>query len=132
MFIDDEIAYAQTRRAPFKALLSAALIAAVGVFVVMSCMANSALAASGTSPLLTPNGVNMGTLLLPSREPGYYVEAPRLKTDVQIDVSGPILRAKVTQRFKNPGKGWVEGTYVFPLRKTYRLECDTLYETVFR
>ncbi len=115
MFIDDEIAYAQTRRAPFKALLSAALIAVVGVFVVMSCMANSALAASGTSPLLTPNGVNMGTLLLPSREPGYYVEAPRLKTDVQIDVSGPILRAKVTQRFKNPGKGWVEGTYVFPL-----------------
>jgi Ca-activated chloride channel family protein len=32
-----------------------------------------------------------------------------------IDVNGPIIRTRVTQRFQNPSKGWVEGTYVFPL-----------------
>ncbi|OWV99387.1 marine proteobacterial sortase target protein [Rhizobium sp. R693] len=65
--------------------------------------------------LVRPNDVNSGSLLFPAREPGFFVEAPRLKTDVQMDVSGPIARVKVTQRFQNPSKGWVEGTYVFPL-----------------
>ncbi|ABC91767.1 hypothetical conserved protein [Rhizobium etli CFN 42] len=65
--------------------------------------------------LVRPNDVNSGSLLFPSKEPGFYVEAPRLKTDVAIDVSGPIARVKVTQRFQNPSQGWIEGTYVFPL-----------------
>ncbi len=65
--------------------------------------------------LVTPNDMNMGALLMPSKEPGRYVEAPRLKTDVNIDISGPIARVRVTQRFENPGNGWVEGIYVFPL-----------------
>ncbi len=62
-----------------------------------------------------PNDMGTGALLFPSKEPGYFVEAPRLATDVQIDVNGPIMRTRVTQRFENPSKGWVEGTYVFPL-----------------
>jgi Ca-activated chloride channel family protein len=74
-----------------------------------------AAASPAQEKLITPNGVNMGSLLFPSKEQGYFVEAPRLKTDVTIDVSGPIIRTRVTQRFVNPSKGWVEGTYVFPL-----------------
>ncbi len=62
-----------------------------------------------------PNDMNMGGLLLPSKEPGQYVEAPRLSTDVEISVNGPIARVSVTQRFENPAEGWVEGIYVFPL-----------------
>ncbi len=62
-----------------------------------------------------PNDMGAGALLFPSREPGSFVEAPRLATDVVIDVNGPIMRTRVTQRFQNPSKGWVEGTYVFPL-----------------
>ena len=62
-----------------------------------------------------PNDMNMGALLLPSTRPGQYVEAPRLATDVDIAVNGPIARVKVTQRFENPSEGWVEGIYVFPL-----------------
>src|SRR5690606_6870204 len=54
-------------------------------------------------------------LLFKSTEPGKYVPAPLLATDVKIDVSGPIARARVTQRFINPGDGWVEGKYIFPL-----------------
>ncbi len=93
-----------------------ALLAVVGcIFLLSGLVAQAHAATSKPSALLTPNGVNMGSLLLPSTEPGYYVEAPRLKTDVEVDVSGPVLRVKVTQRFVNPSKGWVEGTYVFPL-----------------
>ncbi|MCW0000005.1 marine proteobacterial sortase target protein [Pararhizobium sp. YC-54] len=62
-----------------------------------------------------PNDMGTGALLFPSREPGSFVEAPRLATDVVIDVNGPVIRTRVTQRFQNPSKGWVEGTYVFPL-----------------
>lgn len=69
----------------------------------------------------TPDGlvrlgdVESGTLLLNSTEPGKYVPAPLLATDVQIDVTGLIARTRVTQHFVNPGDGWVEGKYVFPL-----------------
>ena len=51
-----------------------------------------------------PNDMNMGGLLLPSKEPGQYVEAPRLSTDVEISVNGPIARVSVTQRFENPAE----------------------------
>lgn len=65
--------------------------------------------------LVRPNDINSGALLFPSKREGYYVEAPRLATDVKIDISGPIARVIVTQRFENPSKSWVEGIYVFPL-----------------
>jgi Ca-activated chloride channel family protein len=42
-------------------------------------------------------------------------EAPRLHTDVRIEVSGIIARVEVRQRFQNPGNRWVEGIYAFPL-----------------
>lgn len=57
----------------------------------------------------------MGALLLKSETPGLYIEAPTVATDVKIDVAGPIVRARVTQRFENPSDQWVEGVYVFPL-----------------
>ena len=56
-----------------------------------------------------------GSLLLKTTEPGHFLEAPRLKTDVAITVTGPIARARITQRFENPSDKWVEGIYVFPL-----------------
>ena len=65
--------------------------------------------------LVRPNAMTSGQLLFPSNREGYYVQAPRVKTDVVIDVNGPIARTRVTQRFENPSDGWVEGLYVFPL-----------------
>jgi hypothetical protein len=65
--------------------------------------------------LVRPNDMNTGALLLPSKEPGRFVETPRLSTDVDMRINGPIARITVTQRFENPGDGWVEGIYVFPL-----------------
>jgi Ca-activated chloride channel homolog len=57
--------------------------------------------------------VRTGTLLL--RDGERYVEAPRVATDIDITVSGPTSRARVTQIFDNPTKGWVEAIYVNPL-----------------
>lgn len=63
--------------------------------------------------LLQPGDAKSGTLLL--KDDGAYTEAIRLGTDVDITVSGPTLRARVTQIFRNPTKDWVEATYVYPL-----------------
>jgi Ca-activated chloride channel family protein len=73
------------------------------------------------------NDVQHGSLLLkdPTQtDPNAYVEAPLLETDVQLDVTGLIVRAEVRQRFANPTKDFVEGTYVFPLSDTAAV--DTL------
>jgi Ca-activated chloride channel family protein len=56
-----------------------------------------------------------GMLLLRTRTPGCYLPAPRVAADINVDVSGPVARTHVTQRFENPADGWVEGVYVFPL-----------------
>jgi len=63
--------------------------------------------------LLQPGDARSGSLLL--KEDGAYTEAIRLGTDIDITVSGPTLRARVTQVFRNPTKDWVEATYVYPL-----------------
>ncbi|MDE5445945.1 marine proteobacterial sortase target protein [Bradyrhizobium sp. CSA207] len=63
--------------------------------------------------LLQPGDARSGTLLL--KEDGVYTEAIRLGIDVDVTVSGPTLRARITQVFRNPSKDWVEATYVYPL-----------------
>ena len=63
--------------------------------------------------LLQPGDAKSGTLLL--KEDGTTTEAIRLGIDVDITVSGPTLRARVTQAFRNPTSNWVEATYVYPL-----------------
>lgn len=65
--------------------------------------------------LTTINETTSGALLFEAQVPGQYVAAPRLATDVNIAITGPIARTRVTQRFENISDAWVEGTYVFPL-----------------
>jgi Ca-activated chloride channel family protein len=52
-----------------------------------------------------------GALLLKS-ENDRFLEAPLVGTDVDVTVSGPTARARVTQIFHNPTDGWVEEVYV--------------------
>ncbi|NLS17553.1 marine proteobacterial sortase target protein [Rhizobium sp. P40RR-XXII] len=66
---------------------------------------------------VTPNDMGAGSLLLQTKEEGKYIEAPRLATDVDIDVNGPTARAVLTQAFENSTDKWVEALYVFPLRE---------------
>ena len=65
--------------------------------------------------LVTPGEMKSGALLLKSNQDGRYVEAPRLGTDIELSVSGPTVRARLTQIFHNPTEGWVEAVYVYPM-----------------
>ncbi len=41
--------------------------------------------------------------------------APQLESEVDIKVTGPLVRVVLTQTFTNPAQHWAEGVYVFPL-----------------
>ncbi len=67
------------------------------------------------------NEVKGGRLLFKTNQPGRFLPAPTLKTDVRISVTGLIARATVSQEFLNPSlekDAWAEGIYVFPLPET--------------
>jgi Ca-activated chloride channel homolog len=91
------------------------------LLTVLSVIAMTLGAAAG---FVSPNQMGTGALLLKTTEPGKYVEAPRLATDFDITITGPIARTRLTQQFKNPTNGWIEGTYVFPMPENAAI--DTL------
>jgi len=64
---------------------------------------------------MTMDEVHQGTLLLETPSPGQYDPAPIQETEARIRVTGPIVRAVVKQRFRNPGDAWAEAVYAFPL-----------------
>lgn len=68
---------------------------------------------------VAPGGVRLADvewvgLVWSAGEAGYF-PAVQLAAEVEISVSGLVARARVTQRFVNPGEEWMEGVYVFPL-----------------
>jgi Ca-activated chloride channel family protein len=91
-------------------LATAAQAAAAGA-VHSSAAAPAAMLAPAST---TPAQARSGTLLLKRTDDG-YVEAPLVATDVDLVVSGPTVRARVSQIFHNPTDGWVEAVYVYPL-----------------
>ena len=93
-------------------IIGAAILTAVSLLA-----ADTRVASAATAPVakfVTPGDMKSGALLLRANE-NRYVEAPLLGTDVDISVSGPTARARVTQMFHNPTDGWVEAVYVYPL-----------------
>src|SRR5262249_8705421 len=64
-------------------------------------------------PLTKPSEARSGSLLLKTDDG--YVDPIRLGIDVDLTVSGPTVRARVTQIFRNPTQDWMEATYVYPL-----------------
>ncbi|GAA0685097.1 marine proteobacterial sortase target protein [Marinobacterium maritimum] len=63
---------------------------------------------------LQASEVTRGSLVSRDEE-GRMSEMPLLDTQVKMTVTGPILRAEVTQTFSNPGSNWTEALYLFPL-----------------
>jgi Ca-activated chloride channel homolog len=61
------------------------------------------------------NSVRQGEFLFNTDTPNKYKVASTVSTRVLIDVTGPIARTKVRQRFSNPSDQWISGTYAFPL-----------------
>lgn len=64
---------------------------------------------------LTLAEVQQGSLLFKTDTVGRYVPAPGVSTDVEMKVTGMIVRAVITQEFTNNTGQWQEGIYVFPL-----------------
>src|ERR1700693_1032050 len=65
--------------------------------------------------LVTLSQVKSGMMLLKTSQPGLYVAAPAVETDVQLQVRGMILRGEVRQTFRNPELTCAEAVYAFPL-----------------
>ena len=61
------------------------------------------------------NDVRDGSLLFKTETPGRYIKAPSVKTDVDINIAGPVIRTTLSQTFQNDSDEWAEGIYVFPL-----------------
>src|SRR5215470_16792053 len=90
-------------------------LVAIAAFLATAAQAAAQGAPAKTVPVfVTPGEMRSGALLLKS-EDDRYVEAPLVATDVDLVVSGPTARARVTQIFHNPTDGWVEAVYVYPL-----------------
>ena len=94
-------------------LVQGVAVLLVGFVALLVSFEPSWSATTEQASLLRPGDARSGTLLL--KEDGAYTEAIRLGIDVDITVSGPTLRTRVTQVFRNPTKDWVEATYVYPL-----------------
>src|SRR5215475_1253680 len=111
---------AQGRRAAFSSLRLPSFLVqliALGAVALPTLFAPTGARAegevAGLPAVASLTQVRAGSLLL--RDGERYVEAPRVATDIDITVSGPTSRARVTQIFDNPTKEWVEAVYVNPL-----------------
>ncbi len=66
-------------------------------------------------PQISFNKVSEGSLLIKTDHSDLYQQIPLLHTDVNMHVSGMIVRSHIKQRFKNTSNNWIEAVYVFPL-----------------
>ena len=90
---------------------AAAIVLGIAAFFLSLQPGRSAETASTT--LLRPSDARSGSLLLKTDDS--YAEAARLGIDIELTVSGPTIRGRVTQIFRNPTSDWVEAIYVYPL-----------------
>jgi Ca-activated chloride channel family protein len=68
-----------------------------------------------TAPDDEADPIQGGALLLRGKGLADALPAVRLGTDMQVEVSGPIARVRVTQAFRNTSDKWMEATYLYPL-----------------
>src|ERR1700678_4180226 len=99
--------------ASFAVGVAVTLAVAIATLLAALTGARAGAAATGLPIVSSLADARIGSLLL--RDGEQFVEAPRLATDIDITVSGPTSRARVTQMFNNPTANWVEAIYVNPL-----------------
>jgi Ca-activated chloride channel homolog len=94
-------------------LMQAGAVLLVGLITLLLGFQPGWSAEGPPAPLTKPGDARSGSLLLKSDDG--TSDAPRLGIDVDITVSGPTARARVTQVFRNPTDHWMEAVYVYPL-----------------
>lgn len=100
---------------PLAAACVAALLLVLAGGAAQPAKAQSAADTAAAEGLVRLDQMPGGGLLFFTDQPGLYVPAPLVSTDIDVRVAGPIARAVVTQRFTNPADVYVEGKYLFPL-----------------
>src|SRR5262249_37809702 len=98
---------------PWVAAIHLLLLSVLAIAAILAALPR-ALAAEQSPVYMRPGEARSGTLLL-RRDGDRFSEAPLVATDVDMTVSGPTARARVTQLFHNPTDGWIEAIYVYPL-----------------
>lgn len=66
-------------------------------------------------PAAAGESIRSGTLELTSNETAERLPAVRLGTDLDVTVTGPLARVRVTQAFRNTSPAWMAATYHYPL-----------------
>lgn len=99
-------------RAHWRSLAVMGAVLALALAVMLASLAAQAQSAPA-APALSERGP-IG-LFFRAGEDGSVLEAPTLKTAVDLEVNGMVARATVRQVFHNPTGRWQEGIYVFPL-----------------
>ena len=84
----------------------AVILLAIGLFTV------------APAPLAGAAGITEGALMFRTAPGQAAVPAPVQSTDVEMRITGLVVRATVRQTFTNPAGEWAEGVYVFPLPET--------------
>jgi len=64
------------------------------------------------------NNISEGSLLIRDENASQYRQIPLMDTQVNMDISGMLVRSHVKQYFKNTSNDWIEAVYVFPLPET--------------
>ncbi len=104
--------------------MAADILLAVAIAAVVILLLTQAAAAGPGQPgrtadrLFAParlSEIGRPSLLFRAHESDRLAFAPVVTTEVRITVGGLLVRARVSQTFRNPNDDWVEGVYVFPL-----------------
>jgi len=61
------------------------------------------------------NKLSQGSMLIKTNTSGIYQQVPLRQTDVDMHVTGMIVRSSIKQQFENTSDSWIEAEYVFPL-----------------
>ncbi|MGD1878430.1 MAG: marine proteobacterial sortase target protein [Kiloniellaceae bacterium] len=107
------------------AVLGAVMGAGLALVLVAMLASLPVRAQDAASPEL-PAGLYFPTGEDGSGAAGRVLEAPTLKTAVDLEVNGMVSRVSVRQVFHNPTRRWLEGIYVFPLPERAAVDRLTL------
>ena len=99
----------------FLELACRAFMGGVAAALLLALTALALSMSAQAAPTVTLDEPKTGELLFHTDVAGRFVLAPRVETEVAIQVHGMVARTRVTQSFHNPADDFVEGLYVFPL-----------------
>jgi Ca-activated chloride channel family protein len=82
--------------------------------------------AARAEDLVRLDQVTRPELLIKTSQPGVYIAAPAVKSDIDIEIRGVIARGTIRQTFTNPTDHCVEAIYAFPLPENAAVDSLTL------